>query len=293
MNLFYKKIRPRFTSRNYSSIFLILAGLTCFATACTTHPVSNRFDYGTQSDSARYYFMKGWEEIMDHGRWTESEEAFRKAVVFDPDWMLGKSQIGRITQNLEERQQLLRELEMAKELASEDERLLLDINLLSLEAANNRDQGIKNSEKSRINRRQLAEANFGKFSRKYPDDNYFKAEYIEYLHINHGPGAAMDSLRALASTDQMKLGFYISYSAILELELGNIQNAIDLAMLLNETLSDPSYTSPLMLKVQIYMAQDSLQLASEYIDQVVEMDPKHIIALDTQSQINRALKVHN
>ena len=35
----------------------------------------------------------------------------------------------------------------------------------------------------------------------------------------------------------------------------------------------------LMLKAQIYMAQDSLQKAKELVIKVVEMDPNHVIAL--------------
>ena len=253
--------------------------------------ISSAFDYDTPNDSARYYFLKGWQEIMDNGRWTKSEAAFRKAVEFDSNWVLGKSMIGRITRNLEERQTLLEELEMTKDQASEDGRLLVDVNLLSLKAANNRDQGIKNSEEFNNSRKQLAEINFGRFSRKYPDDNYFKAEYIEFLHANHGASVALDSLHSLATAEQMKLGFYISYSAILELELGNIEKAITLSEVLEETIVDPTYTGHLMLQAQIYMAQDSLQKAKEYIDKVVKMDPKHMIALSTQSQIDRALEI--
>jgi len=88
----------------------------------------------------------------------------------------------------------------------------------------------------------------------------------------------------------MKLGFYISYSASLELELGNIEEAIVLEKVLSQTLSDASHTSPIVLKAQIYMAQDSLQKAKEYVSKVVEMDPNHIIALVTLSQINRDLE---
>ena len=71
--------------------------------------------------------------------------------------------MGRITRNLEERQQLWQELELTKHQASEDERLIIDVNLLSLEATNNRDQGIKSSEEFGRLRRALAETNFGKF----------------------------------------------------------------------------------------------------------------------------------
>lgn len=272
--------------------FLII-GIALFITSCTSNSKFKSFDYGTQSDSARFYFMKGWEEIMDNGRWTASERAFRKAVEFDPNWNLGKSQVGRITRNLDEREELLRELELTKHLSSEDERLLLDVNLFSLEAANNRERGIKNSEKFTKHRKQLAETNFGKFSSKYPDDNYFKAEYIEFLHINHGAKVALDSLQALTSKDQIKLGFFISYSATLELELGNIEDAISLAKELDVHYKDSSYTTGLMLKAEIFIAQDSLNKALQYVNRIVEMDSNHILALRLQSKISRDLKNNN
>ena len=75
----------------------------------------------------------------------------------------------------------------------------------------------------------------------------------------------------------MKLGFYISYSATLELELVNIEKAISLSKVLSETLSDPSFASPLMLKARIYIFQDSLKKAMEYVNKVVEMDLNHIL----------------
>ena len=271
---------------------IILTGLLISLSTCNADPPSSAvmddtgsFDYGTESDSARYYFLKGWEEILDNGRWTESEEAFRKAVDFDPEWLLGKSLVGRITRNLEERQQLWQELESAKDQAGAYERQLLDVNLLSLEAANNRDRGIKNSEEFAKRRSQLALTNFGAFARKYPGDSYFKAEYIEHLHHNYGPEAALDSLNALATDDQMDLGFYISYSASLELELGNLEKAKRLYEQLKETLNNPSFTSPLMLRAEIYLHQDSLEKAKEYVDRVVQMDPNHLIALSRQASI--------
>ena len=153
--------------------YLIICGIVLLISACNTKPTSASFDYGTQKDSARYYFFKGWEEILDNGRWTESEEAFRKAIEFDPDWILGKSLVGRITRSLEEREELLQKLELTKDQTGEYERLLLDVNLLSLEAANNRDQGIKNSEEFKKRKRQLAETNFGIISRKFPKDKHY------------------------------------------------------------------------------------------------------------------------
>lgn len=258
--------------------------------SCSKTEHSSLPDYGTEVDSARYYFLKGWEEILDNGRWTASEIAFRKAVEFDPDWLLGKSMVGRITRNLEERQQLFEELNSKKEQASPDERLLLDVNLLSMQAANNRGLGLPSDPGSALARMQLAEKNFGAFARKYPSDDYFKAEYIEFLHANHGAQVALDSLRLLTKPGQMKLGFYLSYSADLELELGNIERAMALSMVLEETLNDPSYLSPLMVQANIFISMDSLQKASELVDRVVAADSNHMIARGMQTRLRQAVE---
>jgi len=270
---------------------LLLAAVSIGAvSSCEPRTQDTPFIYGTQIDSANYYFLKGWEEILDNGRWTESELAFRKAIEFDPDWLLGKSMIGRITRDSEERQRLFEELNANKEQAGADERLLLDVNMLSMKASNNRDLGVANTPESTKARMQLAERNFGTFARKYPSDDYFKAEYIEFLHANHGAQVALDSLRLQASARQMLLGFYLSYAADLELELGNIERAIAMSMILDETLTDPSYLSPLMVHANIYISLDSLQKASDLVDRVVAADSNHIIALGMQRRLRRELE---
>lgn len=268
-----------------------LAFLCLMSCSPKTHELS--FDYGTKNDSARFYFHKGWAEIMDHGRWTESERAFRKASELDPDWLLGKSMVARITRNLEERQQILKKLEQYKNEANDDERLLLDVNMLTHIASNNRDQGIPNTPEFNQKRFALAEKNFGEFARKYPEDNYFKAEYIEFLHLNHGAQTALDSLNLISSPVQKELGFYISYAANLELELGNIKNAKKRLQTLKSKFTDPSYTSPLMLQAQVLMAQDSLQKAYKLINKVIEIDTNHMIARGTQARLKRQLETND
>lgn len=258
--------------------------------ACGPRNNSESFDYGTKSDSARYYYLNGFHEILDNGRWTESEKSYRKALEFDPNYTLGKSLVGRITRNLNEREKLLQELLDANKEANKYETLLLDVYALSIEAYNDRDKGIKGSDEFKSRRKKITESNFREFIHKYPDDDYVKAEYIEWLHLIHGPKVALDSLRYLTTERQKKLGFYISYAGSLELELGNIENAIQLSENLKELMADSTYTSYMKLKAEIYMVQDSLQKAKEYIDYVVSIDPNHVIALGMQSKINQKLK---
>ena len=249
------------------------------------------FQYGTEIDSARYYFHKGWHEIMDNGRWTASELAFRKAVDWDPDWALGKSLLGRISRDVNERERLYEEIQLLYPDIGSDERLLVDVNLLSLEAANNRDRGIKNSQSFNQERRKIAEANFGKFARTYPQDDYFKAEYIEFLHANYGSELALDSLMILATEDQMKLGFYISYSASLNLDLGNIEDAKFLGESLQPLMLDSTYTSYLKFKAELAMAQDSMDIAYAYLKEIVAIDSNHIIAKGMLNRVEGALSL--
>ena len=258
--------------------------------ACNPKSQSTSFDYGTKSDSARYYYLKGFHEILDNGRWTESEKSYRKALEFDPDYTLGKSLVGRITRDLNEREKLLQELLTLDTETNTDENLLLEVYLSSIKAYNNRDKGIPGSSEFKDQRRQVATSNFRKFVHKYPDDDYVKAEYIEWLHFTHGPQAALDSLTHLANERQLKLGFYIGYAASLALELGNIEKAIALSEDLQELMIDSTYTSYLKLKSEIYMAQDSMQKAKVYIDRVLQIDPNHLIALGMQSEIDKKLK---
>lgn len=253
------------------SIFMLLS-----ITACDSGNRLNAFNYGTESDSARYYYLNGFHEILDNGRWTESEKSFRKALDHDPDYILGKSLVGRITRNQEEREALLQELQTVRSDASDDVTLLLDVYLLNIE--------------SHKDRRETAETNFRQFVHKYPEDDYVKAEYIEILHSLYGSEAALDSLKSLATERQMGLGTYISSAASMELELGDIQKALALSENLEKLMLDSTYTSYKKLRAEIYLAQDSLEKAKELVDQVVMVEPNHIIALGMQNAINNRLQ---
>ena len=281
-------VKPSFL-KNYLIVLFVFAILLLLA-SCDVKQESSLFKYGTENDSARFYYLKGFHEILDNGRWTASEKSYRKALEFDSSYVLGKVLVGRITRNLEEREQLLQELLKEKETVIDDERLLLDVYIMSIQAFNNRDKGIKNSPEFNATRKHLAASNFRKFISKYPGDSYVKAEYIEWLHFIHGPKIALDSLKHLATDEQMKLGFYISYSASLELEIGNIEQAISISKNLKELMVDSTYTNYKKLKAEIYIAQDSLEKAKEYIDDILKIEPNHLIVLAMQSEIDKKIK---
>lgn len=249
--------------------------------------------YGSESDSAVFYFNKAWEHILDYGQWTESEAAFRKAVEFDSSFLVGKSLLGKNTTNLEERIKLLDEVNSKKHLASEDELLIIDMTLLTLQLFNDRDQGKTISPEFIQHFYNVGERDLRKFSSKYPSESYIKAEYIEFLHAQHGAQLALDSIGILASNKQKKLPFFISYSAILHAELGDYDIALEKASQLEKQTNDSSIPEPHALFAKIYFMMDSIELADNYISKAIELDSNHIIAKRLKRQIDEKMKEVN
>ena len=264
---------------------LLLISIVLFSSCNSSDQSIKDFDYGTKSDSARIYYKKGWEEIMDNGRWTLSETYFRKAVTFDPDFLIGKSLVGRITQDLEERLKIEEELETLKTQLTQDERLVFDIFLSGIHRMNARGQNITLSSKDRATHMDLSETNFRTFVHKYPKESYIKAEYIEVLHARYGAKTALDSIALLASDTQKQLPFYITYGALLKAELGDYTTALSDIKSLNSSLPSKPYTLG-----NIYFKMDSLTIAKTYIDKAVSMDKNHLIAQGLKSAIDNRIK---
>lgn len=264
--------------------------ISVFIFSCTQPQDQTSFDYGTKNDSALFHFKKGWEQIMDNGQWTLSEASFRKAVAHDPDFLIGKSLVGRISSNLEERLAIKQELVSRKETATVDERLLLDIYELNIDIMNARSQ-----EPDRIagivkDFRSLSEINFRTFVHAYPKESYIKAEYIEVLHAAYGAQAALDSLQKLATQKEIEeLPFFKSYSASLEAELGHYDEALSYAKQVTDMSQASAFAGPYAMYAAIYFKMDSLDLASKYIDKAVSLDSKHMIAQGLKKQVDQKL----
>jgi len=260
-----------------------------FSFSCQKEQTKNRFNFGTENDSALYYYNKGWEYILDTGEWTKSEAVYRKAMTFDPEFALGKGIVGKITTNLEERKTILAELDTKKEFVSEDERLLLDDLLLVLELMNARDQGIKLPKEFFENFYASAEKSMRTFIHKYPHESYIKAEYIEVLHANHGAQVALDSIDALTTPEQKLLPFYISYAAFLESELGNYNKAFANANELKQIINNDKAPTVHYTFAQLYLDMDSLDLAKSNIEKAIRLDTKHQLAYHVKKRIDDKL----
>jgi len=248
------------------------------------------YNYGAKNDSALFYFTKGWEYIMDYGQWTLSEKAFRKAVEFDSTFVIGKSLVGKITGNLDERIKLLNEINRKKNNVSKDDQLLLEVTLTTMELFNARDQKIKLDDKFIPDFMKMAEINYRKFVHKYPSQSYIKAEYIEVLQSNHDSKIALDSLHTLTTPKQKEIPFFMSYAATLESDLGNYKKALSIADKFSSKINDLNIPQQYVLYASIYLKMDSLSLAKSQIDKALELDPNHVFAQRFKNQIESKLK---
>lgn len=274
-------------------LFFMLVLIIICAISCQQSHDTKAFDYGTKSDSALYYFNQGWEQIMDKGEWTNAETSFRKSITFDPNFLIGKSLVGRITQNLDERIQLKQELESQKETATSEERLLLDVYLLNIEIMNMRNQATQEEAREITQKFQsLSESNFRKFVHIFPEESYVKAEYIEVLRSVYGAKPTLDSLKNLVNETQKDIPFFARYSASLETELGNFEQALLQAKHLKEITSEAS-PSPEVLFAEIYFKMDSLRLAKKHIERALQIDPNHLIAQRWKQGIDQTIAARN
>lgn len=272
--------------KTISIVFVV--GILAFAFSCEQIPNQVSFDYGVKNDSALYHFKKGWEQIMDNGQWTLSETSFRKAIAHDPNFLIGKSLVGRISSDVDERIAIQKELTSFKAKATTDERLLLDVYMLNIDVMNARSEQSDKIGSIIENFRSVSEANFRKFVHTYPEESYVKAEYIEVLHAAYGAQVAIDSLQKLATQKEIKeVTFFKSYLASLEAELGNYKKALSYADEVVVMHNDSTLAGPYATYADIYFKMDSINLASKYIDKAVSLDQKHMIAQGLKRRIDQ------
>lgn len=278
----YRQIK--ITIKLFSIATCICLGIGLFF-SCNSKSPSPLFDYGTKSDSALYYYHQGWQQILDLGQWTLSEQSFRKAIDFDSTFLIGISLVGRISQNHEERVKIYNQLLREKSRVSADERLILDVFISSINLMNAREQKENIPNNLIANHREVVESNFYEFIRKYPDESYIKAEYIEVLHARYGAQIALDSLNQLANTHQLELPFYLSYAALMESELGHFDDASKWLEQLDKTINDPLIPAVPMAYAQYYFEMDSFRLAKKYVDEAVRLDENHLMAKRLQARV--------
>lgn len=257
--------------------------------ACQPSESPTNLTYSTSSDSTMYYYNLGWEQIMDNGQYGAAEVSYRKALSFDPEFLVGKSVLARLTLDLEERIRIFEEVEAEKHQINGDERLILDVYLALTEFTNIREQTPEQAKEVLTQVLQLAEKNFREIVRKYPNQIYLKSEYIEVLHSNHGPRVALDSLIALTSAEQKENPFLVGYAASMYAELAEFEQALANARRLDAIISDPSLPKSFAVFADVYFAMDSLELAKQNADRAVELDARNLDASRLKTKIDAAI----
>ena len=275
----------------YALVFILFTSCQQKQNKSSTDPAV--YTYGAKNDSAVFYFNKGWEHILDYGQWTLSEKAFRKAVDFDSTFIVGKALVGKNTTNLNERIQILNDINSSQIKVSEDDQLILEVTRITLELFNARGQNMKLDQDFISNFLTTAEKNYRTFIHKYPNESYIKAEYIEVLNAVYGAKIALDSLHILTTPKQKKVPFFISYAATLESDLGNFKKALSIADDFNDQINDPNIPQPYVLYGSIYLKMDSLSLATSNLDKALQLDPNHIFAQRFKTQLLTKLNTIN
>ena len=187
--------------------------------------------------------------------------------------------------------QILEDLNSSKIKVNEDDYLILEVTMITLELFNARGQHIKLDEDFLSNFMLTAEKNYRTFIHKYPNESYIKAEYIEVLNAIYGPQLALDSLHLLTTERQKKIPFFISYAATLESDLEHFEKALSIADAFNAQINDTNIPQPYVLYGSIYLKMDSLSLATYNIDKALKLDSNHIFAQRFKNQINTKLKI--
>lgn len=238
--------------------------------------VSQKLTLSTHSDSAIYYYHVGWQQVMDVGNYTASEAAYRKMMAFDSHFLVGLSLLARITRDLNERQSMQLQLEERKDEIKGDERLLLDnyIALVKLTNLRETDPQEAGSQLEKIFR--ANEVNLNTIVHRYPDEIYYKSEYIEVLHHNHGAQRALDSLYQLATPTQQNELFLLGYAAALEAETGNFEKALAKAKQLKKQVKSKQSPKPYVVYSDIYLKQGNYKKAIHYVELAVQRDTANI-----------------
>lgn len=275
---------------NKVCIALLLIGhISC--NSVSEQAPSHTLRYTTGSDSALFYFYRGWEQIMDEGDWTGSEQSYRKSMALDPDFLIVKSLVGRITADSSERIALHQEINAKKNSLAGLERELLEAYNGSLAYIIERDRGKGVSSETRNSYLNKSERTLKAIAHQYPDEPYTKAEYIEFLHSLYGAKSALDSLNHLATEQQQRLGFFITYSAALLSEMGEYQAALTKMEHYLELYPNTSYSSAHAYYAQIYLDMDSLDQALVSVEHALSLEPNHIIAQRLHHKILERLEL--
>ncbi len=269
--------------------FIICIVLSVGVSVMGSAEEGGHYDYGGASPEALEAYHQGWHEILVNGRWSEAEKLFRKSVELDPDFIMGKALVGRISGDVQERRTILTDIRANLDRVDADGRLILDIFLMNIEAAIARADGRSMPEGFPEKRAKLALKNFKTFSDKYPADHGILIEYFEWQHAVEGANAALRALNGYQKENGSPTPFMTFFAGSLYAELGQHDRALLSANVFEKVISNPDFPQPYYLYAQVYRASGRLHEAKKVIDKAVALGPQHLIAVGLQAQIDATL----
>jgi len=224
---------------------------------------------------------------MDYGQYGDAEATYRKALSFDPNFLIGQSVLGRITRDLEERQKIHQVLLEKRGKIQGAERKILDVYIALVYYTNLREEASKNTANALQKAYKTGEKNLREIVYQYPGEIYLKSEYIEILHALYGPKQALDTLDRIILPIQHENPFLIGYQAIMHAELKNFDKALVLAKKLEQKLT--GYPKASAILADIYYKKGDFQNANTYVNKAIEMDSLNLDASRLKVKIELAL----
>ena len=233
-----------------------------------------RLALSTESDSAMYYYDLAWDCVLNKGDYTGSEEAFRKMAEFDPDFLVGQSLLGRISTEPVEQRRIYDEIEKERLGLPSDEDKLLDvfqallmIRILRNEAPDQAPAQVKLA-------LDKGKENLGYLGKKYADEVWYQAEFIESVNYIDGAQAALDSLETL--DQETLIPFLMGYKASLLMKRGEKEAAMILSDQLFLIYPDGNIPKPFMVKADLYEQMGEMELAKSFLEKALSLDPGNI-----------------
>lgn len=248
-----------------------------------------RMEYSVKSDSALYYYNLGWHQIMDEGRYGQSEVSYRKALSFDPEFLICQAVLGRLTLDDAERASIYQNVENKRGSLPPDEEELLGVYHDFVQYTNRREAGDTTARAFIIKALLEAEKVFRKIVHKYPGEPWMKSEYVEFLKSNHGPDIALDSLASLTRERHADNPFLLGFQASLEAEKGDALEAVRIAKKLEAQTEDRTEPKFWAVSADVYYQLKFLRVAKVFADSAVGLDPRNLDASRLQAKINAAI----
>lgn len=269
----------------------ICAFLTALFAACNQPavlPFAGRILYST-NDSAYYYYQLGWQQIMDEGRYGEAEVSYRKALHFDPDFLVGKATLGRLTLDTAERIRIEKELTGISPALPADELALLQVYTDFVRYTNIRERQPEKAPEVLSEILRSGQKEFRELINKYPEEIYIKCEYVELVHSIQGVNAALDTLSSITHIGHAENWFLTGFRASLEAEAENYEKALEIAGHLDQMIVEDDFPKQWVVYADIYFKMDSLNKAKVSADKAVSFDSRNLDAFRLKQKIDARL----